>query len=100
MTYIPSHLNALTDDELISNFRCSNDPLVALLVERLSYLQADLEAEIESHIATQQELEDLEEELRDRIAELEAEVAKLEGELENVAKEAERWASLSAAVDG
>lgn len=68
MTYIPAHLNALTDDELISNYRISDDPLVALLVERLAFLQADLEAEIESHSETRQELEDLEEE-----AELEAE---------------------------
>lgn len=68
MTYIPAHLNALTDDEIISNYRISDDPLVALLVERLAFLQADLEAEIESHNATQQEL-------RARIAELEAEVA-------------------------
>lgn len=76
MTYIPSHLNALTVDELISNYWMSDDPLVALLVERLAFLQADLEAEIESHSETRQELEDLEEaeleveELRARIAEL------------------------------
>lgn len=89
MTYIPTYLNALTDDELISNYWTSDDPLVALLVERMAQLQADLEAEIESHNETRREVKDLE-----------AEVAKLEGELENVAKEAERWASLSAAVDG
>lgn len=63
MTYIPAHINALTDDELISNYWTSDDPLVALLVERMAQLQADLEAEIESHSKTRQELEDLEEEL-------------------------------------
>jgi len=77
MTYIPAHIDALTDDELISNYWCSDDPLVALLVERLSFLQADLEAEIESHNETRQEL-------RAIIADLEAEVAALYRELQNV----------------
>lgn len=77
MTYIPEHLYSMTTHELIANCRTNEDPLVTVLCEHLEYLQADLEAEIESHNETRQEL-------RAIIADLEAEVAALYRELQNI----------------